>query len=159
MNTVEQRYYDDLTRFIKKIVDDAVSEAVAKTLLAVEHSKGDAISQRQAEREFGSGWLRQHMKAGLVEYTQAITDDARNAKRTFSRAQLCELRRRESMSFEAYQEFVMAFRRVHEGTDAFDDLPDGLQEMFLKQRLEETQQRLDKVESRKSANKKKGNAA
>lgn len=150
MRPVEQIYYDEISAFVKKLVEDVVTETVAKTLLAVEHSKGDAISQRQAEKEFGSGWLRQHMKAGLVEYTQAIPEDYdhHNAKRTFSRAQLAELRRRESTSIEAYQAFVNAFRRVHEGFQMYDDMPDGLQEIFLEQRLEETKKRLDIVKQR-----------
>lgn len=158
---VEQTYYDEITKFVKKLVEDVISETVAKTLLAVEHSKGDAISQRQAEKEFGRGWLHQHMAAGLVHYTQAIPDDFdhANGKRTFSRAQLCELRRRESTSIEAYQEFVTAFRRLHEGHEAYDELPEGLQKMALEERRDEAQKRLDELERKQSARKKKGNAA
>lgn len=159
---VEQKYYDEITKFVKKLVEDVVSETVAKTLLAVEHSKGDAISQRQAEKEFGRGWLHQHMVAGLVHYTQAIPEDFdhNNGKRTFSRAQLCELRRQESTSIEAYQRFVLAFKRAHEGHEAFDELPEGLQEMFLTERRDEAQKRLDELNRRKELNKrKKGDAA
>ena len=48
----------------------------------------------------------------------------------------------------AYQRFVIAFRQVHEGYVTFDMMPDGVQEMFLRQRLEETQRRLDVVNAR-----------
>lgn len=146
----EQRYYDEIAQFMKTIVGDVVTETVAKTLKAIELTKGDSISQRQAEREFGKSWLHQHMKAGLVHYTQALCDDYdhNNTKRTFSRAELAELRRAESTDIAAYQRFVMAFRSLHEGYTAFDDMPDGLQEIFLGQRLEETQRRLELVKAR-----------
>jgi hypothetical protein len=85
-----------------------------------------------------------------VNYTQAVCDDYdhNNTKRTFSRAELAELRRAESTDITAYQRFVIAFRQVHEGYVTFDMVPDGVQEMFLRQRLEETQRRLDVVNAR-----------
>ena len=150
MTKAEQRYYDEIAAFMRTIIRDVVTETVAKTLLNIELSKGDAISQRQAEKEFGKSWLHQHIKAGLVEYTQAVCEDYdhNNTKRTFSRAQLAELRRAESTDITAYQRFVCAFRRVHEGFQMYDDMPDGLQEIFLEQRLEETKKRLDVVKPR-----------
>lgn len=150
MTKAEQRYYDEIASFMRTIIRDVVTETVAKTLLNIELSKGDAISQRQAEKEFGKSWLHQHIKAGLVEYTQAVCEDYdhNNTKRTFSRAQLAELRRAESTDITAYQRFVCAFRQVHEGYVTFDEMPDGIQQMFLQQRLEETQGRLKAVESR-----------
>ena len=150
MTKAEQKYYDEIAAFMKTIIRDVVTETVAKTLKAVELTKGDSISQRQAEREFGKSWLHQHIKAGLVNYTQAVCDDYdhNNTKRTFSRAELAELRRAESTDITAYQRFVIAFRQVHEGYVTFDMMPDGVQEMFLRQRLEETQRRLDVVNAR-----------
>lgn len=150
MTKAEQKYYDEIAKFMSTIIRDVVTETVAKTLKAVELTKGDSISQRQAEREFGKSWLHQHIKAGLVNYTQAVCDDYdhNNTKRTFSRAELAELRRAESTDITAYQRFVCAFRRVHEGFQMYDDMPDGLQEIFLEQRLEETKKRLDIVKPR-----------
>ena len=53
MNKAEERYYNEIADFMKTIIRDVVTETVAKTLKAVELTKGDSISQRQAEREFG----------------------------------------------------------------------------------------------------------
>jgi len=146
MNKQEQVFFKEMAKQMKALIDALVSEAIANALANDERTGGDAISQRQAEKEFGWSWMRQHIAVyGRKIYSQS--SGSKNAKRTFSRKQLCEMRRQE-LDDDVYADFVAKYHRIHEGYDSYPTAPDGLKEILLKEKKEQIEKRLQKVENR-----------
>ena len=143
MNGVEQKYFKELEGELRKLIEALVVSTVAQTMAQIQRTHGDAISQRQAEREFGRAWLHAHIATeGRKIYTHGpsnIKTGAKNRKRTFSRAQLAEIRAREQDDIQ-YARYIVKFHAMHEGYDNYDCLPVGLRELYL----DDKQRRLDR---------------
>ena len=142
MTDFEQRIIEEMSAALCSAVEDVVASTAATVLKRYEETKGDAISQRQAEREFGKKWLHDHIKVmGREIYTVGAWNpdtESRNSKKTFSRAQLAEIKRRET-DIVVYQKFVHNLYELERGAfdNAFDNEPTGIREIHLKQRLEQ----------------------
>lgn len=142
MTDRESKLIDEMTAAFYKAVENVVESAAANVLKRFEETKGDSISQRQAEREFGKKWLHDHLKVmGRELYVTGAfngTTGSRNQKRLFSRAQLAEIRRKET-DITVYQKFACRLYALERGAmdNIFDDDPIGIREMRLQQRLDE----------------------
>lgn len=149
MNVVEQYYFDELAKEMRGLIASIVKETVAETLALTAQTKGDAISQRQAEKEFGRAWLHSHIAVeGTKLFTQGPMDLgtlSKNRKRTFSRAQLAEIKMREQDNM-VLAKFICNFHRVMEGYDDFTSMPVGVREMAIREkeiRIEAQRERLE----------------
>ena len=142
MTDFEQRIIEEMSATLRSAVEDVVASTAATVLKRYEETKGDAISQRKAEREFGKKWLHDHIKVmGREIYTVGAWNpdtESRNHKKTFSRAQLAEIKRRET-DIVAYQKFVHKLYELERRAfdNAFDNEPTGIREIHLKQCLEQ----------------------
>lgn len=148
MTIKEENLINEMTAAFYRAVENVVESAAANVLKRYEETKGDSISQRQAEREFGKKWLHDHIKVmGRELYvTGAFNGNtgSRNQKRLFSRAQLAEIRRRET-DITVYQKFAVKLYALERGAmdNIFDEEPTGIREMHLNQRLEDKIQECD----------------
>lgn len=153
MNLVEQYYFEELAKGMREYLASIVRETVTTTLALMQQTQGDAISQRQAEKEFGRTWLHAHIVTeGNELYTQAPMDlgtCAKNRKRTFSRAQLAAIKARET-SDDNFAQFVCKFHRVMEGYDDFSTLPVGARELVLREKEIRLQDQLERLEQDKT---------
>ena len=149
MNPVEQYYFTELAKGMREYLAAVVRETVTTTLAQMQHTKGDAISQRQAEKEFGRTWLHAHLVTeGRELFTQAPMDlgtCAKNRKRTFSRAQLAAIKARET-SDANFAQFVCMFHRVVEGYDDYSTMPVGVRELCLREKEMRLQDQLNRLE-------------
>ena len=142
MTDTDQRVLDELTSAFYTAVENVVESAAANVLKRYEETKGDAISQRQAEHEFGKKWLHDHIEVmGRELYHTAPFNPvtgSRNRKKMFSRAQLAEIKRKET-DITVYQKFALKLYALQRGAmdNAFDDEPTGIREIHLKQRRSE----------------------
>ena len=142
MTEREQVLIDELVTAFYTAVENLVASTAATVLKRYEETKGDAISQRQAEREFGKKWLHDHMKVMGREIYRAgawnPATESRNRKKLFSRAQLAEIRRRET-DITVYQRFAVRLYQLESGAmdNIFDDDPIGMRERLLNQRLDQ----------------------
>jgi hypothetical protein len=74
---------------LKNIVKAAAEEAVKKYIVA-QNPTADEISERQAYREFGEGWVNSQVSLGTIKPFRKGT--SRNSKKLYSRAALTELK-------------------------------------------------------------------
>lgn len=142
MTDREQQLIDEMSAAFYKAVENVVVSTAATVLKRYEETKGDSISQRQAEHEFGKKWLHDHIKVMGRELYRAGAwnpkTDSRNRKKLFSRAQLAEIRRKET-DITVYQKFAVKLYQLERGAmdNIFDNEPIGMRERLLLQRLDE----------------------
>ena len=74
---------------LKNIVQ-AAAEAAVKKYIATQNPTEDEISERQAYREFGEGWVMSQVSLGTIKPYRKGT--SRNSKKLYSRAALSELK-------------------------------------------------------------------
>jgi hypothetical protein len=74
---------------LRNIVNAAAEEAVKKYILSQEPTK-DEMTERQAKKEFGEGWIDNQVALGLVKPIRKGI--YKNSKKIFSRSVLMELK-------------------------------------------------------------------
>lgn len=74
---------------LKNIVKAAAEEAVKKYILSQEPTK-DEMTERQAKKEFGDGWVEHQVSLGLV--TPIRKGVHKNSKKIYSRSALLDLK-------------------------------------------------------------------
>jgi hypothetical protein len=74
---------------LKNIVKAAAEEAVKKYILSQEPTK-DEMTERQAKKEFGEGWIDNQVALGLVKPIRKGI--YKNSKKIYSRSALMELK-------------------------------------------------------------------
>lgn len=74
---------------LRNIVNAAAEEAVKKYILSQEPTK-DEMTERQAKKEFGEGWIDNQVALGLVKPIRKGI--YKNSKKIFSRSVLIELK-------------------------------------------------------------------
>lgn len=107
--TRQEDFIDALSKPLSHMMTTAMEAAAARVLDLYLKTKGDAISQSQAEREFGKKWIADHIKVyGPAIFTVGVWNretGAANQKKTFSRKQLAEIRLKET-TFEGLRHFA-----------------------------------------------------
>lgn len=148
MTDKEQILIDEMSAAFYRAIEDVVESAAANVLKRYEETRGDSISQRQAEHEFGKKWLHDHLAVmGRELYHTAPATMSRNGKKTFSRAQLAEIRRKET-DITVYQTFVLKLFALQRGAmdNMFDNEPTGIREIHLKQRRTQKEMELSIID-------------
>lgn len=74
---------------LKNIVKAAAEEAVRKYVLS-QNPGDDEMTERQAYREFGTGWVNSQVALGLIKPTRRGT--AKNSPKVYSRSALTDLK-------------------------------------------------------------------
>lgn len=74
---------------LKNIIKAAAEEAVKKYIISQDPTK-DEMSERQAYREFGEGWVQSLVASGQVKPVRK--GKCANSRKIYSRAELSELK-------------------------------------------------------------------
>jgi hypothetical protein len=74
---------------LNNIIKAAAEEAVKKYVIA-QNPSDDEISERQAYREFGTGWVQNQVACGLIK--PGRMGACKNSKKVYSRSALSELK-------------------------------------------------------------------
>lgn len=116
--TRDEQFINDMLKPLMHQIEVRVAATAARVLDDFIKTKGDSISRRQAEREFGKKWLADHIALyGREIYTQGLWNGetgALNNRMTFSRKQLAEIRAKETTSDAIVEFSQMLFRRQRE---------------------------------------------
>lgn len=75
---------------LKNIIKAAAEEAVKRYAVRM-NPTGDEITERQAFREFGEGWVKHQLATGLLERPKR-KGTAKNSPKVYSRMRLAELK-------------------------------------------------------------------
>lgn len=136
MNRKEEYYFGLVAKMLEDLIKSRTEFIAADVLRRFSETKGDAISQRQAEKEFGRKWLHDHIKVyGEEIYTVGMNNpnsEAVNQKRTFSRSQLAKIRM-EEITPEGLSAFTVRFYQLFEAeqAEAVKNLPAGMKEKYF----------------------------
>lgn len=74
---------------LKNIIKAAAEEAVKKYIISQDPTK-DEISERQAYREFGEGWVQSLVASGQIKPVRK--GECKNSRKIYSRSVLNELK-------------------------------------------------------------------
>lgn len=116
--TRDEQFINDMMKPLLHQIEVRVAATAAEVLDNFIKTKGDSISRRQAEREFGKKWLADHIALyGREIYTQGLWNgetQAMNNRMTFSRKQLAAIRAKETTSESVYYFSRQLFKKQRE---------------------------------------------
>lgn len=116
--TRDEQFINDMLKPLTHMMATMVEATANRVLDNYLKTKGDSISRRQAEREFGKKWIADHVKTyGPAIYTQGVWNGvtgAMNNRMTFSRKQLAEIRAKETTTDALVQFSQLLFKRQRE---------------------------------------------
>ena len=116
--TRDEQFINDLLGPMLHQIEVRVAATTATVLDNFIKTKGDSISRRQAEREFGKKWLADHIELyGRQIYTQGLWNSetqSLNNRMTFSRKQLAEIRAKETTAESVYFFSRQLFKKQRE---------------------------------------------
>ena len=116
--TRDEQFINDMMKPLLHQIEVRVAATAAEVLDNFIKTKGDSISRRQAEREFGKKWLADHIALyGREIYTQGLWNSetqSLNNRMTFSRKQLAAIRAKETTSESVYYFSRQLFKKQRE---------------------------------------------
>ena len=116
--TRDEQFINDMMKPLLHQIEVRVAATAAEVLDNFIKTKGDSISRRQAEREFGKKWLADHIELyGRQIYTQGLWNSetqSLNNRMTFSRKQLAAIRAKETTSESVYYFSRQLFKKQRE---------------------------------------------
>lgn len=113
--TRDEQFINDMLGPLTHMVMTAVEATANRVLDNYIKTKGDSISRRQAEREFGKKWIADHVKVyGPSIFMQGMYAGSNNNRMTFSRKQLSEIRAKETTYDSLVQFSQKLYKRQRE---------------------------------------------